>query len=362
MSMVPSVEAGEWARKLLDAVSDAMVCVDRSGRIMLANGPAESMFGYERHEMVGHHVEMLVPSYAEPLHPEHRERYFDQPWTRAMGSGPDLVARRADGSEFPVAIGLSPIETDEGPLAVATVRDLTERKKVEENDQRAHDALEAFSYGVTHDLRAPLRAIDGFARILAEDHVGELSPEGLRCLDRITESAARMGTLLEDLLSLARLGSREVRAELVDPKHAAEEAVADLAVERAERDVEIVVDEMPPCLADPGLLRVVFAVLLSNALKFTRDREHAMVHVGGGAIDGTTTYFVRDNGIGFDMRYADRLFGVFQRLHAQDRVEGTGVGLATARLIVERHGGRIWVEAEKDRGASFFFTLEEDIL
>lgn len=244
--------------------------------------------------------------------------------------------------------------------------DLTERKQLEEALSRRSADLEAvnrelegFSYSVSHDLRAPLRAIDGFSRILLEEHAPELSSEAARYLELVRSNTRRMGRLIDDLLAFARLGRQPLTRREVSPGELVGQVVEELQGELAGRRVEISVGELPACSADPALLRQVFANLLSNAVKFTRSRDVARIEIGWrtDADPGEPVYFVRDNGSGFDMRYADKLFGVFQRLHREEEYEGTGVGLATVERIVHRHGGRIWAEAEPARGATFYFTL-----
>jgi light-regulated signal transduction histidine kinase (bacteriophytochrome) len=226
--------------------------------------------------------------------------------------------------------------------------------------ETANRELEAFSYSVAHDLRAPLRAIDGFSRILVDKHASALSGEAARYLGLVRSNIERMGMLIDDLLAFARLSRQPLRRRELSPGELAREVVAELQAGVTGRHLEISVADLPACSADPALLRQVFVNLLSNAVKFTRSRDGANIEVGcrtDADPAGQPVYFVRDNGAGFDMRYADKLFGVFQRLHREDEYEGTGVGLATVERIVHRHGGRIWAEAEPDKGATFSFTL-----
>jgi len=219
--------------------------------------------------------------------------------------------------------------------------------------------LESFSYSVSHDLRAPLRAIHGFARILLEDHNAQLEPEAQRLLGVIDQNTRRMGQLIDDLLAFSRLGRTEIVTRPVDMKELTQ-LVAD-EIQRGEagrnESLEIRIDPLPPARGDRGLLRQVMSNLLQNAAKFTRDRAKARIEVGSQPDAGQTAYYVRDNGAGFDARYADKLFGVFQRLHSTDQFDGTGVGLAIVKRIVQRHGGRVWADGKVDEGATFYFTL-----
>ena len=217
--------------------------------------------------------------------------------------------------------------------------------------------LETFSYSVSHDLRAPLRHIDGFARILQEEYAGELGPEGRRYLDRVVQAVNHMGHLIDDLLNLARIGRKGLEPRRADLSEIVREAIQNLVKVDDNRQIEWHIEPLPEVECDPGLLKLVLSNLLSNAVKFSRDRRPAVVEVGSRSGEEGTIYFVRDNGVGFDPQYADKLFGVFQRLHRQDEFEGTGIGLATVQRIIHRHGGEVWPESQPGKGATFYFTL-----
>jgi len=358
-------------RNLLESAPDAIVIVDGQGQIQLVNAQTERLFGYSREELNGKPVELLMPQRFHRQHVGHRRLYSDSPRPREMGAGFELSGRRKDGTEFPVEISLSPLKTQGGTLISSAIRDVSDRRHAEEEIRKlnavlserivqldtANKELESFSYSVSHDLRAPLRHIDGFARILKEEHAAGLSPEGARYLDRVLDSANHMGRLVDDLINLARIGRREISKERVRLDDVVRQAIAELPSEIHERKIEWLVEPLAHADCDPGLLKIVFSNLLANSAKFTRTRETAVIEVGECASRGTSAYFVRDNGVGFDPRYADKLFGVFQRLHRQEDFEGTGIGLATVQRIIRRHGGEIWAESEPDRGATFFFTL-----
>jgi signal transduction histidine kinase len=236
------------------------------------------------------------------------------------------------------------------------VTEVTERTRQLE---AANHELEAFSYSVSHDLRAPLRAISGFTAILIEDYSSVLPPEGLAYLDRVKQNGDHMGHLIDDLLNFSRLGRQALRVQRVRTRAVVDRALAQLEPFIAGHRVNVVVGDLPDCNSDPDLLEQVFVNLLSNAFKYSGKREGARVEVGARADDSSagSVYFVKDNGAGFDMRYVEKLFGVFQRLHRREDYEGTGVGLAIVQRIVARHGGRVWAEAKVNQGATFYFTL-----
>jgi signal transduction histidine kinase len=223
--------------------------------------------------------------------------------------------------------------------------------------EAANKELDAFSYSVAHDLRAPLRAIDGFSRILLEEHAPSLTSEAQHYLDVVRRNSQRMGLLIDDLLVFARLSRQPLNKQPVKPSDLVRQCVDELRAEQQGRRVEIAIGDLPACQADPVLLKHVWMNLMSNALKYTRKREAAVIEVGSREQPGACVYFVKDNGVGFDMQYADKLFGVFQRLHRAEDYEGTGVGLAIVQRIIHRHGGRVWAEAAVNQGATFYFTV-----
>jgi two-component system sensor kinase len=221
--------------------------------------------------------------------------------------------------------------------------------------------LEAFSYSVSHDLRAPLRAISGFVQALVEDCAPRLDDEGRRYLGLVRENAHRMGQLIDDLLTFSRLGRQQMIGTPVDMDHLARTVFEELIAQTPERRIEFVIHPAPPARGDKAMVRQVLVNLLSNAIKFTRARPAAVVEFGHLPAEEPGTYYVKDNGVGFDMRYVGKLFGVFQRLHSAAEFEGTGVGLALACRIITRHGGRMWADSQADQGATFFFTLPDGV-
>jgi light-regulated signal transduction histidine kinase (bacteriophytochrome) len=223
--------------------------------------------------------------------------------------------------------------------------------------ENANKELEAFSYSISHDLRAPLRAMDGFSRILIEEYGPQLPAEGKRYLGLVRGNAQQMGHLIEDLLAFSRLSRLPLNKQSVAPGEVVRQVIEDLRAEQDGRNVEVTIGDLPACEADPVLLKQVWVNLLSNAFKFTQKQENAQIEIGSRQTEAECIYFVKDNGVGFDMQYVNKLFGVFQRLHRQEDYEGTGVGLAIVQRIVHRHGGRTWAEAEVGKGATFYFTI-----
>jgi len=244
-------------------------------------------------------------------------------------------------------------ETDPGGSAGNWERDIIVKLARSSLDEQRKALLRS----VSHDLRAPIRHIDGFSRILLDEHGGQIPPEGQRQLKRIREATRQMGDLVDDLLNLSRIGRQPLALQRTNLNALVTNIKADLSSELADRQVEWHIAVLPTIECDPGLIKQVFFNLLANAVKFTQPKERARIEVGLAVDDGRPAIFVRDNGVGFNMKYADKLFGVFQRLHRQEEFEGTGVGLATVERIVRKHGGRIWAEAESGTGATFYFTL-----
>jgi PAS domain S-box-containing protein len=365
---------------------DAIIGRDLRGVVTSWNAGAEREFGYTASEMIGHSITRLIPAERQ----EEEVKILEQIARGKSVRHFETVRLRKDGSTFNVSVTVSAIKDSSGKVVGASkvVRDITTRKKAEETIHRlnaeleervaqrtaeleaANKELESFSYSVSHDLRAPLRAVDGFSQAVLEDYGPQLPEEGRRCLQTIREGAQRMGTLIDDLLAFSRLGRLPLSKRAVETGDLVRAVLEDLSSQRVGRQIEVNVAELPVCQGDAVLLKQVWINLLSNAFKYTRRREKAVIEVGckrepiaaedhGGPEKkrNENVFFVRDNGTGFDMRYAGKLFGVFQRLHREEEYEGTGVGLAIVQRIVHRHGGRVWAEAAEDHGATFCFTL-----
>lgn len=361
----------DW-RTLMSAVPDSVIISDNDGLIIYANPAIEHDFGYKPEQLLGKAVEILIRD-IQDRHRIHRAGFHAAPRRRSMGYGGDLRAVRADGSEFPVKISLGFTSTPDGNLVIAIVQDLTilrEREKSIESltKRMVRDAklkevnkeLEAFSFSVSHDLRSPLRVVDGFSQILLEDYAPKLDAYGKDCLDRIRGAAQRMGQLIDDLLKLSRITRSELNERQVDLSAMAHEITDALMEFEPERHVEFVIKEDMIALGDAALLRIALENLLNNAWKFSAGRAPARIEIGQRDSDNVKIFYVKDNGAGFDMAYASNLFGAFQRLHNAKDFPGTGIGLATVQRVINRHSGRVWAEAEPDKGATIYFTLFQE--
>ncbi|MDO9268484.1 MAG: PAS domain S-box protein [Methylobacter sp.] len=482
---------------LLESAPDAIVMADKEGRIVLVNAQTELWFGYSRDELLGQPVELLIPERLHTDHRKYRQTYWENPLVRPMGVGCDLYGRRKDGSEFPVEVTLSPLSIGRELFVISIIRDITARKQAEQAQREAqakyqelvnnlrvgvyrhtpargcftrvnsamiamfeaesaeqlqaypivdlcrdkgcwqvfmdkirqqgfvdneeiplvtlkgrefsasvtaamkkdsagntyydgiiediserkeaerhiqqlntalreramvlesvNHELEAFSYSVSHDLRAPLRAVDGFSRILLDEYADRLDDTGKDRLQRIRAAAQRMAALIDDMLKLSRITRSELKREDIDLSVIANEVIGELRKQEPSRTVQCTIQEGVTAWADARLLRIVLDNLLGNAWKFTSKKSDAHIEFGMQNRNDETVYFVRDNGAGFDMAYAEKLFGAFQRLHDTSEFAGTGIGLATAQRVIHRHGGHVCAEGEVGKGATFYFTLE----
>jgi PAS domain S-box-containing protein len=359
--------ADQRFRAVAETARQAILSTDRRRHVVYLNTAAAEMFGRPPGELLGRPLAELFPA---------RFRADDSEITRHLTGGRgtvvgkpiELAGLRRDGTEFPVELSLAPWAVAGEAFFTAILSDVTDRKRAEEelravNGQLsdANKELEAFSYSVSHDLRAPLRSIDGFSRILLDDFAAALPAEAQEYLRDVRDSARQMGQLVDDLLAFARLSRQPVKTQRVQTGELVRQGLGELRPGAHGRRVELVVADLPPCAGDAALLKQVWVNLLANALKYSRTRDPARVEVGVRADGqpGEVTYFVKDNGVGFDMRFAHKLFGVFSRLHRAEEFEGTGVGLAIVQRVVHRHGGRVWADARPGEGATFFFTLKE---
>ncbi len=356
MTQLTSLADGVFVA-LLEAAPDAIVCIAADGRVALVNAQAERLFGYERAELIGQPVEILVPDAARAVHPGHRAGYVTDPRHRPMGVGLSLAGRRRDASTFPAEISLSAIDTDEGILVAAAIRDVTAQLRMRDLERSNH-GLESFIYTVSHDLRAPLRALSGYSELLLEEYGGVLGEEGRGYAERIVAVSEQMGQLIDYLLQLSRLSRAELHLQSVDLGGEAARIAEEIQRREPLRRISFTIAKPVQALVDRRLILTVLQNLLDNAWKFTSGRDDASIEFGTAPSgDAAVCCYVRDNGAGFDPAYADKLFQPFQRLHAARDFPGTGTGLASVRQIVERHSGHVWAEGAVGAGATFYFTL-----
>ncbi len=341
------------------------------GLVLDLNESYERLLGYSRDESVGRTTAEL----GVWARPEQRGAFIEEVKRRGSVSGYEFALRHRDGRLRDVVTSTVIIDIAGTPCLISIVRDISDQRRAEEDIRNINVALEhrvkertaeleaalreleSFSYSVSHDLRSPLRAIAGYARVIEEDYAAQIGAEGKAQLERIVSNAIRMGEIIDDLLDFARIGRAELKRAPIDMAGLAREVLAEQPEAGAGRRIDVRIGDMPRAMADRSLVRQVWSNLLSNALKYTRQREEAFIEAGGIVEYGEAHYYVRDNGAGFDMAYANKLFHVFQRLHRDSAFEGTGVGLATVARIVQRHGGRVWAEGVPDQGATFHFTL-----
>lgn len=388
------ISAGPLPEKTLRALFEsaplAFVMVDQSGTIVMVNNEAEKLFGFDRRELMGHSVEELVPLSSREHHPGLRGNYFEAPEARRMGAGRDLYACRKDGSEFPVEIGLKPIRTDDGLFVLSAIADITERKglesallkakedlerRVEERtvelarqaDElraaneallRSNMELQQFAYIASHDLQSPLRSISGFVQLLQAEYEGRIDEQADDWIRRTVDSIRRMQALIQDLLAYSRVDSRSHSRETIAFREVVDDALSLLEAPILESGARIVCGDLPTVVGERALLVQLVHNLIGNAVKYRAD-EPPFIRIEARRRGGKWLFSVKDNGIGIEAKYQQRIFEIFHRLHSQGEHPGTGIGLAICRRVVHRHGGRIWMRSEPGKGTVFCFTLPE---
>jgi PAS domain S-box-containing protein len=353
-------------RGLLEAAPDAMVVVNQGGEIVLLNVQAEKQFGYHRDELVGQKVKNIIPEgFAERLRTDNL-RSVDEALAQQIGTGIELIARRKDGSDFPIEIMLSPLESAEGILVTAAIRDITVRKKSEEHLvktvgelKRSNDELQQFAYVASHDLQEPLRMVASYTQLLAERYKGRLDSDADEFIAYAVDGSNRMQGLIQDLLAYSRAGTNGKALRKISTESPLQEALANLRATIQETGAVVTHGSLPVITTDGTQLAQIFQNLVGNAIKY-HGAATPRVHVSAVKNGGNEWIFsVRDNGLGIDPQYFERIFVLFQRLHGQTEFKGTGIGLAICKKMLERLGGRIWVESQPEQGSTFYFALPE---
>jgi PAS domain S-box-containing protein len=350
-------------RTLLEASPEAMIISNRRGEIVIVNARAEQLFGYSREELIGRPIEDLIPERLRHTHRGHRESYLASPTIRSMGVGRDLTGLRKDRTEFPIEVSLGPVETDQGTMVSTVIADISARKAAErelaerrESLERSNAELEQFAYVASHDLQEPLRMVASYVQLLAQRYQGKLDADADDFINFAVDGATRMKTLITDLLAYSRVGSRGKAPERVEMEGVLGRALSNLTIAVGESAAQVTHDRLPAVMGDESQLVELLQNLIGNALKFRR-KGAPEVHVAVERRGQQWMIAVRDNGIGIDPQFNERIFVIFQRLHGRDQYPGTGIGLAICKKIVTRHGGQIWVDSSPGAGATFSFTL-----
>lgn len=353
----------ERYRLAFEAAPMGLVMVDQRGKIIVANAETERLFGYRRDELIGQPIELLVPPSVREAHRSHRAKYIEASASRMMGVGRDLYGRRKDGSEFPVEIGLNPSRIRGALSVLAVIADITERKRDQEalmtkvwELQRSNEELEQFAYIASHDLQEPLRMVVSYTTLLSERYRGKLDEKADKFIRYAVEGGTRMQQLVADLLAYSRVGRQGKPLKRVHAQSVLQHTLEGMRTAIDEAAAEIVCDPLPTVNADESQLAQLFQNLISNALKF-RGEQPPRIRIAVKSLDGKWLFSFADNGIGIEKEHAERVFQMFQRLHERGKYEGSGIGLAIAKKIVERHRGSIWYESQPGKGTTFYFTL-----
>ena len=353
----------EIVRLAVEASPCGMIMTDAAGKIVLVNAEAERLFGYAREELNGKPIEMLVPPRSRGEHVRLRDAFRARPEARPMGKRRDLHVLRKDGAEVTVEIGLNPIRTGEGMMVLSAIIDISERQLAmqalaerSKELQRSNDELEQFAYVASHDLQEPLRMVASYTELFAERYKGKLDDKADKYIDYAIDGAKRMQQLVQDLLAYSRVGTQGRTPAPVDSEFVVRNVLHSLKVAIEESRAKIVCDKLPAVRADELQFAQIFQNLIGNALKFHGDRV-PHIRISAEQNDGKCRFSVKDDGIGIDEQYAERVFQMFQRLHERGKYDGSGIGLAIAKKIVERHGGSIWFDSELGKGSTFYFTM-----
>jgi protein-histidine pros-kinase len=354
-------QAEDQLRAVLETAPDAMIIVDDHGCITLVNQQAEEMFDYKRSELVGNSIEILIPEHLRQRHEGYRSGYFEAPKRREMGIGLELSGRRRNGTTFPVEISLGPLNTEHGRWATAAIRDLSERKRVEQLEI-SHREMEHFSYAASHDLKAPLRNIVSLVEVLKEDLSEHQLPEHINeILSLIGTNTGRMHSLVQDLLEFSRVDRSERHFEAVDLNLLVQEICELIEHDLTNAQATINYHALPTTTVDRMLMRQLLQNLITNGIKFQPEGQPPVVTVSAKAREDGWEIIVADNGVGISAEYREQVFQVFSRLHDLQEYEGNGIGLAICKKIADIHHGRIWVEDNQPKGAAFHFTVAKRV-
>ena len=375
-------DSKQLLEEVLNTSPNMIYLVDEEGRIVMANQKMADRYSISLEELIGKNDDDLCR--LGYISQETADRFYADDMEVIRTQKTKFIAEEQLGAEQEdgewLQTTLTPFNhAEKSPMVLGVSVDITDRKKIEkeilsmnatlehrvtertEELEKANEELRSFAYSISHDLRAPLRAIDGFSRILLDEQSDELTEQAKRYINLLRENAIMMGKLIEGLLEFSRKSHQSLQLQPVKPEALVQAVLLDMQYEYPEHSTEIIIGELPECTADPILLKQVFQNLISNAFKFSSKVEQPVIEIGSKIMDNENVYYIKDNGAGFDMQYAERLFGVFQRLHRADEFEGTGVGLAIVQRIIHRHGGEIWVQSTVNQGTTFYFTICPDM-
>ncbi len=358
-------------RAVIESAVDGIIIIAADGTVQAYNLACERIFGFARAEVIGNNVNMLMPAADRTAHDGHILAYRETGQHSIIGRRREVAGQRKDGSIFPMDLSVSETFVGDDIIIVGIVRDISERKETEADLRQANEALrranaklEGFTSAISHDLRAPLRTVDGYLSLLREDHTAALDAAALHLLDTVGNGVAQMHQLIDDLLTYAIVGNKGLTIStvsmtaIVDQVMQQELALAD----QDGRTFDVDLGDLPDAAGDPPLLRQVWANLIGNAVKYTRHRPVAKIKVGGCATPGGAEYWIQDNGVGFDQTQSEHAFTPFRRLHKMSEFEGSGVGLSLVQQIIDQHGGQVWAQAQPNKGATFFFSLPVQLI
>jgi len=349
-------KAEEQFRLVVESAPNAMVLVNNEGFITLVNNQTEKLFGYKRNELVGNKLEILLPEQFRQRHPDHRQAFFKKPQTRSMGAGRDLFALKKNGTEIQVEIGLNPIETGKGFMVLASIIDITE-KKIQEAAQKKHNKdLAQFAYVASHDLQEPLRTVSNYMHVFEEDYLPLLDDNARMYLRSVNNATKRMSMLVKSLLAFSRLGHNK-KLTFVDCKIVMNDVIADLGTMIKTSNTIIEVTDLPQLNGYETEIRQVFQNLIINAIKFQKKGTQPKIQIRAERANDKWKFSVSDNGIGIAPSHFERVFDIFQRLHTNEEYEGSGIGLANCKKIIQLHQGDIWIESTLGHGSTFYFTI-----
>lgn len=354
---------------IIDAAPVAMIMIDQTGAINFVNAEAKRLFGYSHGEFLGLTIEALLPERYRGHHTDLRKAFFASHQSRRMGEGRDLFGQRKDGTEFPVEIGLRPVETRKGLSVLSVVVDITQRKKLESALQQSNEVmartnqkLQQFAYVASHDLQTPLRTISGFVQLLQMNYEDKFDARAKDWIRRTVAGVNTMHALITDILDYAQLDSTRKILRPTDFREVFDDAVSLLDASILDSGAEVTCGELPTLDGDRPQLLQLMQNLIGNGIKYHGgDDQPPRVHVAALEKDSEWLFSVRDNGIGIDVKHHEKIFDIFKRLHTEQAYPGTGIGLAICRRVVEHHGGRIWVESELGKGSVFYFTISKKV-